>query len=91
MRSRDSHAVALVTRIPVITADALVLLSTWLKTFRQIREARRLRMRVSIAECLLRDGKLRERSSANPGPNSSSQVPSTLRKSSVEKPPNDKF
>lgn len=44
------------TRIPVIIADALVLVLTWMKTFTHKREATRLAMRVPLSTMLLRDG-----------------------------------
>ncbi|EKM57494.1 uncharacterized protein PHACADRAFT_206395 [Phanerochaete carnosa HHB-10118-sp] len=46
------------TRVPLIFADALVLVLTWIKTLRQLTEARRLRLPLSISTCLLRDGTL---------------------------------
>ena len=40
----------------VIAGDALVLLVTWIKTFRQWYQSRELGMRLSVTSCLLRDG-----------------------------------
>ncbi|EKM48120.1 uncharacterized protein PHACADRAFT_203221 [Phanerochaete carnosa HHB-10118-sp] len=44
------------TRGSLILADAIVLVLTWIKTFRHWRNARRLKMRASLTTCLLRDG-----------------------------------
>ncbi|EKM48477.1 uncharacterized protein PHACADRAFT_202765 [Phanerochaete carnosa HHB-10118-sp] len=44
------------TRSSLIIADAIVLVLTWIKTFRHWRNARRLKMRASLTICLLRDG-----------------------------------
>ncbi|EKM50292.1 uncharacterized protein PHACADRAFT_201131 [Phanerochaete carnosa HHB-10118-sp] len=44
------------TRGSLILADAIVLILTWIKTFRHWRNARRLKMKASLTTCLLRDG-----------------------------------
>ncbi|KIP02600.1 hypothetical protein PHLGIDRAFT_78912 [Phlebiopsis gigantea 11061_1 CR5-6] len=44
------------TRISVIVADALVLLLTWWKTFRDAREVLSLKMNISLTTLLIRDG-----------------------------------
>lgn len=44
------------TRIPLIVADALVLLLTWVKTYRQYREAKSLKIESPLATCLVQDG-----------------------------------
>ncbi|EKM48425.1 uncharacterized protein PHACADRAFT_202831 [Phanerochaete carnosa HHB-10118-sp] len=44
------------TRSSLILADAIVLVLTWIKTFRHWRNARRLKMKASLTTCLLRDG-----------------------------------
>ena len=46
----------LVTRIPLIVADVLVICLTWIKTWNQVREGRRLGMRIPLSTCILRDG-----------------------------------
>lgn len=51
------HTVLFITRGCVFAGDLLTLVLTWIKTFRQWREARTLNMRLSISTCLLRDGK----------------------------------
>ena len=45
-----------VTRGSLVTADLIVLVLTWAKTFRNWNEARRLNLYLSITTCLLRDG-----------------------------------
>lgn len=59
----DSHKlilsesiVTLVTRSAVIAADALVLVLTWMKTFKNSREARQLGIKSPLPSLLLRDG-----------------------------------
>ena len=52
----DNLAVSLATRVPVIVADALVLVLTWMKTYQQVRDARRLNISLSVTTCLVRDG-----------------------------------
>ena len=49
--------VALAMRAAVIVANTLVLILTWMKTFRIQREALRLNMRLPLSTLLLRDGK----------------------------------
>lgn len=44
------------TRSCALAADIIVLIATWLRTFTQWREARRLQMRLSASSLLLRDG-----------------------------------
>ncbi|EKM50263.1 uncharacterized protein PHACADRAFT_201106 [Phanerochaete carnosa HHB-10118-sp] len=45
-----------VTRGAVILADTIVLVLTWIKTFRSWKNARSLDIKVSITTCILRDG-----------------------------------
>lgn len=45
-----------VTRGCVVFADVLVLIVTWVKTFKQWKEARQLNMSLSVTRLLLRDG-----------------------------------
>ena len=45
-----------VNRGAVTIADCIVLTVTWMRTFRQWNEARRLKTSTPLAECLLRDG-----------------------------------
>ncbi|EKM50290.1 uncharacterized protein PHACADRAFT_201128 [Phanerochaete carnosa HHB-10118-sp] len=45
-----------ITRGSLILADAIVLILTWIKTFRHWMNARRLTMKTSLTTCLLRDG-----------------------------------
>ena len=52
-----SFVVHLTTRISLIAMDFLVLVLTWVKTFSQWRESRRVGISRSITESLLRDGK----------------------------------
>lgn len=40
----------------LIVADIIVLVATWMKTFRQWLDARRLNMPLSVSTCLLGDG-----------------------------------
>ena len=44
------------TRGSTVTADLVVLVLTWIKTFRNWSEARRLGIELTVSECLLRDG-----------------------------------
>ncbi|EKM57575.1 uncharacterized protein PHACADRAFT_192722 [Phanerochaete carnosa HHB-10118-sp] len=46
----------LFTRIPLIVADVLILILTWMKTHRQYREAKLLNIKSPLATCLIRDG-----------------------------------
>lgn len=48
--------VVLVTRVSLIIADVLVLVLTWIKTYKQVVEGRRAGITTSISMCLLRDG-----------------------------------
>lgn len=57
----NGTAVTRGTRASAIAADGLVLVLTWLKTWRLAREARRLHMEVSYTTLLLRDGTSPER------------------------------
>ncbi|EKM57583.1 uncharacterized protein PHACADRAFT_206478 [Phanerochaete carnosa HHB-10118-sp] len=47
---------SLVTRVPLIAADLLVLVLTWMKTYRQYKEARSLNIKSPLATCLIHDG-----------------------------------
>ena len=49
-------AVQLVANVFAVGANALVLLVTWYKTFRNTREAAQLGMRAGLSQTLLRDG-----------------------------------
>ncbi|EKM57578.1 uncharacterized protein PHACADRAFT_206475 [Phanerochaete carnosa HHB-10118-sp] len=49
-------SVLFVTRIPLIVADLLVLVLTWMKTYRQYREARALNIKSPLTTCLIHDG-----------------------------------
>lgn len=49
-------ALTIAARIPVIIADALVLILTWAKTYKQVMAARRAQTTTSVSLCLLRDG-----------------------------------
>lgn len=51
-----TFAVELLTRCCTLVADVIVLVATWMKTFRVWREARGLEMAVSVSGMLLRDG-----------------------------------
>ncbi|EKM50244.1 uncharacterized protein PHACADRAFT_201084 [Phanerochaete carnosa HHB-10118-sp] len=44
------------TRASLILADIIMIVLTWIKTFGQWRETRRLNMKVPLTRCLLRDG-----------------------------------
>ncbi|KAJ3556220.1 hypothetical protein NM688_g2149 [Phlebia brevispora] len=46
------------TRIPLIAADAIVIVVTWIKTVRHAKHASFLQMSISLSEILLRDGSL---------------------------------
>ena len=46
-----------VTRGSLVTADSIVLVLTWIRTFTNWNDARRLNLNLSISTCLLRDGK----------------------------------
>ena len=48
--------VSIIARLTVIGADAIVVVFTWIRTFRHIKEASHLRVEVSISVVLLRDG-----------------------------------
>ena len=48
--------VVLCTRLSLIIADLLVIVLTWVKTYRHVRQASSLQMRVGISATLLRDG-----------------------------------
>ena len=50
-------SVVYVTRGSLVVADSIVLVLTWIKTFNNWNEARRLNLNLSISTCLLRDGK----------------------------------
>ncbi|EKM50266.1 uncharacterized protein PHACADRAFT_201110 [Phanerochaete carnosa HHB-10118-sp] len=45
-----------ITRGSLVLADTIVLVLTWIKTFGHWKNARRLKMKVSLTTCLLRDG-----------------------------------
>ena len=45
-----------VIRISLIIADIIVLISTWMKTYRNAREALNLQMNIRVTTLLLRDG-----------------------------------
>lgn len=51
------YAVELVTRVPLIIVDTLVLVLTWTRTYRQIVDSRRLGISIPLSNCLARDGK----------------------------------
>ena len=44
------------TRLSLITGDVIVLILTWMKTYRNAREALNLQMKVRVTTLLLRDG-----------------------------------
>ena len=48
--------VLFLTRGAVVAADLLLLLVTWMKTYRHWRQARDAHVKVSMSTCLLRDG-----------------------------------
>lgn len=56
MLNRRSLAVELFTRLSLIAADVVVLAATWIRTYRHIREASRLSLRVNLSEIFLVDG-----------------------------------
>ena len=45
------------TRGSLVAADSIVLALTWIKTFNNWNEARKLDLQLSVTTCLLRDGK----------------------------------
>lgn len=45
-----------VSRVPPIVADFLVLVFTWMRTYRQLRDARQFGIKLSVSTCLARDG-----------------------------------
>jgi hypothetical protein len=49
--------VAYLTCAAAIGSEVIVLILTWIKTYGQWRESRRLKMPVSLSTLLLRDGK----------------------------------
>ena len=49
--------VTYVARSSLVTADTIVLALTWIKTFKNWNEARRLNLELSVSTCILRDGK----------------------------------
>lgn len=49
-------SVLLVSRCPLVLADMIVLVITWMKTWRKWREAMHLNSPFSVTTCLLRDG-----------------------------------
>ncbi|EKM57660.1 uncharacterized protein PHACADRAFT_251424 [Phanerochaete carnosa HHB-10118-sp] len=53
---RTTNILIYSTRGSVILADTIVLVLTWIKTFRHWRNARRVNLGVSLTTCLLRDG-----------------------------------
>lgn len=62
--------VTLVSRIPLILAEALVLILTWIKTYKQVVDARGTEVTMSLSECLLRDGEYTTLSSLEIAPHS---------------------
>ncbi|GJE88910.1 hypothetical protein PsYK624_049980 [Phanerochaete sordida] len=54
--SQAKYGMVFVTRSFLIASDVIVLVITWLKTYRQWREARRIHLHLSMSSCLLRDG-----------------------------------
>ena len=55
---RAATTVSVASRVPVIAADVVVLVVTWLRTAKQVRHASLLQIGVSLSETLLRDGKI---------------------------------
>ena len=53
---REHSLVEDLTRTCLITADTVVLICTWVKTFRQWRAAPQFHIQLSVSSCLLRDG-----------------------------------
>ncbi|GJE96360.1 hypothetical protein PsYK624_125550 [Phanerochaete sordida] len=53
-----SSIVLLLTRISAIALDAIVLAATWTKSFQHFREMRRVNLKSSVTNVLLRDGTL---------------------------------
>ena len=56
-KNHTKLTVTYVTRGSMVAADLIVLVLTWIKTFRNWNEARRLNVELSVSTCLLRDGK----------------------------------
>lgn len=50
------HMMLFITHVPIIVGEVLIIIFTWLKTYRQLREAKRLRMSLTLSTCLIRDG-----------------------------------
>lgn len=48
--------VALATRLPLIVAELIVVVATWVRTFRHTKEASQLGANMSLSATLLRDG-----------------------------------
>ncbi|EKM57577.1 uncharacterized protein PHACADRAFT_206472 [Phanerochaete carnosa HHB-10118-sp] len=53
--SSQISSVTFITRVPLILADLLVLVLTWMKTYRQYKEARSLNIKSSLITCLIHD------------------------------------
>lgn len=55
-KSHLAIIVSLASRVSIIMADSIVLGVTWMRAAGTVREARRLRLQVTLSEVLLRDG-----------------------------------
>ena len=51
------QSVTYLSRASIIAGDIIVLVCTWIKTFRQWRSSRQVDMKVSITSRLIQDGK----------------------------------
>lgn len=55
--SSNRWLVVYTTRAAMMLADILVVVITWIKTFKEWNTARQLKLSLSVTTCLLRDGK----------------------------------
>ncbi|EKM49822.1 uncharacterized protein PHACADRAFT_201525 [Phanerochaete carnosa HHB-10118-sp] len=56
IRANNPHVVVYASRGSLVLSDTIVLVLTWIKTFGEWARARRLKVKVSLTTCLLRDG-----------------------------------
>lgn len=54
--SNGSLILVLVERLTLVAVDIVVVVLTWLKTYQQVRESRRLGISLPLSICLIRDG-----------------------------------
>ena len=57
---------SLIGRASLVVADVIVIIVSWMKTFRHVKEVSRLRLLTHIGTMLLRDGKLDREKDLNP-------------------------